>query len=142
MEVDEEPQPVPVADPAPAPAAGPAPPAKEPRPESGDVKSVYIGNVDYAVTSVELQQHFADCGVVERVTIMTNKATGQPKGFAYMEFATAEQAKVALTKTGTLLHERELKVSLKRTNVPAFKRGLFRGRFRGRGRARGRFAPY
>lgn len=127
-----------------------------------DARSIYIGNVDYGATPLELQQHFSESGVVERVTIMTNKLTGQPKGFAYLEFALAEGAnKAAATQNGSLLRDRELKVSLKRTNVPGLSttnrdgprgrgrgRGIFRGRgragFRGRGafRGSGRFQPY
>ncbi|GEQ67219.1 hypothetical protein JCM33374_g883 [Metschnikowia sp. JCM 33374] len=60
-----------------------------------DSKSVYVGNVDYGATPLELQQHFSASGVVERVTIMTNKQTGQPKGFAYLEFASTDGANKA-----------------------------------------------
>lgn len=129
--------------------------------QEADAKSVYVGNVDYAVTQIELQSLFSQAGEVERVTIMINKATGQPKGFAYVEFKLPAGAQAAVdTLNGYSLHERELKVNLKRTNVPGFNaRGGFRGRarggrpmFRGRGRGAprgrgagrgdGRFAPY
>lgn len=109
-----------------------------------DTRSIYIGNVDYGSTPLELQQHFSDSGVVERVTIMTNKLTGQPKGFAYLEFALSEAASKAVeTHDGSIFRDRQLKVSLKRTNVPglsATNRGgpSGRGRGRGRGAARGR----
>ncbi len=36
-------------------------------------RSIYIGNVDYACTPEELQQHFQQCGTVNRVTILTDK---------------------------------------------------------------------
>ena len=39
-----------------------------------------------AVTPEQLQQHFAGCGTVNRVTILTDK-WGNPKGYAYLEFA-------------------------------------------------------
>lgn len=123
--------------------------------EEADAKSIYIGNVDYATTPLELQQHFSESGTVERVTIMTNKATGQPKGFAYLEFLLVDGAnKAVATQDGSLFRERELKVSLKRTNIPGIGgrgrgrgrgRGGFRARgFRGRGmfRGGGRFNPY
>jgi hypothetical protein len=42
--------------------------------------------VDYSATPEELVTHFKACGTVERVTIMCDKFTGQPKGFAYIEF--------------------------------------------------------
>lgn len=124
-----------------------------------DSRSIYIGNVDYGATPLELQQHFSSSGVVNRVTILTNKHTGQPKGFAYLEFADVDGVnKAVATQDGSSFHGRELKVSAKRTNIPGVNsrggRGGFRGRgaFRargrgGRGRGRGprgggRFAPY
>jgi polyadenylate-binding protein 2 len=52
-----------------------------------DNRSVYVGNVDYSSTAEELEAHFQGCGSVERVTILCDKFTGHPKGFAYVEFA-------------------------------------------------------
>ena len=44
-------------------------------------RSVLIFQVDYAVTPEELQNHFKDCGVINRITILCDKYTGQPKGY-------------------------------------------------------------
>ncbi|CUM67316.1 uncharacterized protein PRCAT00005009001 [Priceomyces carsonii] len=125
-----------------------------------DSRSIYIGNVDYASTPLELQQHFSSAGVVNRVTILMNKFTGQPKGFAYLEFSDIDGVnKAVATLDGSTFRDRELKVSAKRTNLPGMSnsrgrfmggrgRGSFRGGFRGRGRGRGafrggsRFTPY
>ncbi|EGW30224.1 uncharacterized protein SPAPADRAFT_144523 [Spathaspora passalidarum NRRL Y-27907] len=126
-----------------------------------DARSIYIGNVDYGSTPLELQQHFSSCGIVNRVTILMNKHTGQPKGFAYLEFADVDGVnKAVATLDGSMFRDRQLKVSAKRTNIPgigikrgAFRggrggRGSFRGAPRGRGRGRGafrggaRFTPY
>lgn len=119
-----------------------------------DSRSVYIGNVDYATDPAELQQHFASAGVVQRVTILINKFTGQPKGFAYLEFLDVDAVnKAVATLDGSVFRERELKVSAKRTNIPGLSstnrgrgaRGRGRGGFRARGRGRGRgdrFNPY
>ena len=51
-----------------------------------DQCSIYVGQVDYAATPEELLGHFEACGTVERVTIVCDKFTGKPKGFAYLEF--------------------------------------------------------
>ncbi|ABN68731.1 predicted protein [Scheffersomyces stipitis CBS 6054] len=131
-----------------------------------DSRSVYIGNVDYGSTPLELQQHFSSAGIVKRVTILTNKFTGQPKGFAYLEFDDVDGVnKAVATLDGTVFRDRELKVSAKRTNIPGLSfiergRGGFRGRggrgggfrggrggrgrggFRGRGGGGQRFTPY
>eukprot|EP00571_Detonula_confervacea_P005136 CAMPEP_0172327950 /NCGR_PEP_ID=MMETSP1058-20130122/60097_1 /TAXON_ID=83371 /ORGANISM="Detonula confervacea, Strain CCMP 353" /LENGTH=140 /DNA_ID=CAMNT_0013045043 /DNA_START=43 /DNA_END=465 /DNA_ORIENTATION=- len=51
-----------------------------------DGHSIYVGQVDYSSTPEELLAHFESCGTVERVTIVCDKFTGRPKGFAYLEF--------------------------------------------------------
>lgn len=118
-----------------------------------DARSVYVGNVDYGATVEELGVLFGDCGTINRVTIMTNKQTGQPKGYAYIEFAEEGSVKHATILDNTMFRERKLKVVPKRTNVPGM---TYRGRGRGRGRysrgrgygrrprrgSRGRYAPY
>ncbi|CAA0834512.1 Polyadenylate-binding protein 2 [Striga hermonthica] len=93
--------------------------------EEVDSRSIYVGNVDYACTPEEVQQHFQSCGTVNRVTILTDKF-GQPKGFAYVEFVEIEAVQNALLLNESELHGRQLKVSAKRTNVPGMKQ--FRGR--------------
>merc|ERR1719356_2398521 len=55
--------------------------------EEVDKRSVYVGNVDYGSTPEELQEHFKSCGQINRITILVDKFTGSPKGFAYIEFA-------------------------------------------------------
>ncbi|XP_021744825.1 polyadenylate-binding protein 2-like [Chenopodium quinoa] len=93
--------------------------------EEVDARSIYVGNVDYACTPEEVQQHFQSCGTVNRVTILTDRF-GQPKGFAYVEFVEMEAVQHAVLLNETELHGRQLKVSAKRTNVPGMKQ--FRGR--------------
>ncbi|KAL6581355.1 Polyadenylate-binding protein 2 [Orobanche minor] len=93
--------------------------------EEVDSRSIYVGNVDYACTPEEVQQHFQSCGTVNRVTILTDKF-GQPKGFAYVEFVEVEAVQNALLLGESELHGRQLKVSAKRTNVPGMKQ--YRGR--------------
>jgi polyadenylate-binding protein 2 len=52
--------------------------------EESDNKSVYVGNVDYSVTVDDVTAHFAPCGAIARCTILCDKRTGHPKGFAYL----------------------------------------------------------
>nr|CAB3264622.1 polyadenylate-binding protein 2-like [Phallusia mammillata] len=109
-----------------------------------DARSIYVGNVDYGATAEELEQHFHGAGSVNRVTILCDKFSGHPKGFAYIEFADKESVETASALDGTLFRGRQLQVHAKRTN----KHGLTstdRGRPRGRGRGHrgGRYhAPY
>jgi len=103
--------------------------------EEVDSRSIFVGNVDYAVTPEELQLHFQTCGTVNRVTILTDKA-GAPKGFAYVEFLEVEAIANALLLNDSELHARKIKVVSKRTNVPGLK-----VRRPGRGGGRGGFYP-
>ncbi|KAG1362101.1 polyadenylate-binding protein 2 [Cocos nucifera] len=93
--------------------------------EEVDSRSIYVGNVDYACTPEEVQQHFQSCGTVNRVTILTDKF-GQPKGYAYVEFVEVDAVQNALLLNESELHGRQLKVCAKRTNIPGMKQ--YRGR--------------
>ncbi|KAG2445279.1 hypothetical protein HYH02_008746 [Chlamydomonas schloesseri] len=95
-----------------------------------DSRSIFVGNVDYGCTPEELQQHFASCGTVNRVTILTDKF-GNPKAFAYVEFLEVDAVNNAVLLDNSELRGRQIKVSHKRTNVPGLK--AMRGRGRGRG---------
>jgi len=102
-----------------------------------DLRSVYVGNIDYSATTDDLKDLFQDCGEINRITIMYNHYTGRSKGFAYVEFADVEGAKAAIALNGTELLSRALTIQQKRTNIPGMgrrrrRRGGFRGE-RGRG---------
>ncbi len=94
-----------------------------------DKRSIYVANVDYGSTPEEVADHFKSCGEIRRVTILVDKYTGMPKGFAYVEFEAEPAVKNALLLSDTMFRGRQLKVMEKRTNVPGMK-----NRFRGRGR--------
>lgn len=47
-----------------------------------DSRSIFVGNVDYSASPEEIQAHFQSCGSINRVTILLDKFTGQPKGYA------------------------------------------------------------
>lgn len=87
------------------------------------------------------------------MTILCDKFTGHPKGFAYVEFADPSFVEHAAVLNESLFRGRLLKVTPKRTNVPGMSargrgrgrggfrggyRGGFRGGYRGRGSWRGR----
>ena len=93
-----------------------------------------MGGVEYGAGPEDVQAHFAGCGVVNRVTIPTDRAGGG-KGFAYVEFADAGCVANALLLDGTALKGRALKVLPKRTNVPGLRvRGGGVGKAGGGGR--------
>ncbi|KAF5363659.1 hypothetical protein D9756_000851 [Leucocoprinus leucothites] len=74
-----------------------------------DSRSVYVGNVDYSATPEEIQGHFQSCGTINRVTILCDKFTGHPKGYAYVEFSEPEHIDAALAMDNSLFRGRLIK---------------------------------
>ncbi|KAH8887748.1 RNA-binding domain-containing protein, partial [Thozetella sp. PMI_491] len=111
--------------------------------EDVDSRSIFVGNVDYSASPEEIQAHFQSCGSINRVTILLDKFTGTPKGYAYVEFTEPSLVAQALVLNESVFKGRNIKVTPKRTNIPGMSRG---GRGRGRGGrgfpgGRGGFAP-
>jgi cold-inducible RNA-binding protein len=48
-------------------------------------KKLYVGNLSFQTTETELKELFAQSGPVETVRIITDRATGQSKGFGFVE---------------------------------------------------------
>lgn len=113
--------------------------------EDVDSRSIFVGNVDYTVSPEDIQAHFQSCGSINRVTILLDKFTGHPKGYAYVEFAEPAVVAHALVMNESMLKGRNLKVTPKRTNIPGMNRGrggfFGRGGRGGRGRGGGGFHP-
>ncbi|KAM0454667.1 hypothetical protein ACHAPV_005582 [Trichoderma viride] len=110
--------------------------------ESIDARSIFVGNVDYSASPEEVQAHFQSCGSINRVTILLDKFTGQPKGYAYVEFTEPSLVAQALVLNESVFKGRNIKVTPKRTNIPGMSRGRGRGGPRGgRGFGRGGFPP-
>lgn len=49
--------------------------------EDIDGRSIFVGNVDYSASPEDIQAHFQSCGSINRVTILLDKYSGQPKGY-------------------------------------------------------------
>ena len=57
---------------------------------------LYVGNLPYQTTESDLQALFAAAGEVSTVTVMRDRATGQARGFAFVEMGDAESARRAI----------------------------------------------
>jgi len=112
---------------------------REDNKEDIDARSIFVGNVDYGASPEEIQAHFQSCGSINRVTILLDKFTGHPKGYAYVEFTEPSLVAQALVLNESVFRGRSLKVVPKRTNLPGMNRG--RGRGRGSLGGRGGFSP-
>ena len=98
--------------------------------------NVFVGNLDFGTTEEQLRAVFSAYGTVQTVTLVMDRDTGQPRGFAFVEMANAEQAAQAIRALdGTLLHERAIRVNEARPK-PHEQRG--KNSLRGRDRRRHR----
>lgn len=53
---------------------------------------LFVGNLSYQTTQSDLEAHFSQAGAVTSVNLMLDKVTGKSRGFAFVEFATPEEA--------------------------------------------------
>lgn len=61
-------------------------------------KRLFVGSIPYSATSSQLEELFSQVGKVSSVNLITDKFSGQSKGFAFVEMSTEEEAKEAIAK--------------------------------------------
>ena len=73
---------------------------------------IYIGNLPYDVTEEELQQEFQAYGEVASVSIISDKFSGRPKGFGFVEMGSQSEGEAAIAGlNGKVLKERTIVVN-------------------------------
>ena len=74
---------------------------------------LYVGGLSYSTTSETLREYFAQCGTVESASVVTDKFSGQSRGFGFVEMATSEEAQRAIAElNGKELDGRKLTVNV------------------------------
>ncbi|MBC7926437.1 MAG: RNA-binding protein [Bryobacteraceae bacterium] len=74
--------------------------------------NIFVGNLSYQTTQDELYAAFAQYGAVERVNIITDRDTGQARGFAFVEMTESRDAQTAITQlNGAELNGRAMNVN-------------------------------
>ncbi len=92
--------------------------------------SIYIGNLAYEVKQEDLTEVFAEYGTVKRVNIPTDRETGRPRGFAFVEMESeTEEEKAINDLDGAEWMGRDLRVNKAK---PREKKGSFGGGGRNR----------
>lgn len=85
---------------------------------------LYVGNLSYDTTEDELSELFAEAGSVQSVTIPVDRATNRPRGFAFVEMATAAEAQKAISMfNGRVVGERQIRVNVsqpKESRTPSY----------------------
>jgi RNA recognition motif-containing protein len=75
-------------------------------------RKLYVGNLPYSVTEQALQSAFSEHGTVESVKLITDRDTGQSKGFGFVEMRTDAEAGAAISAlNGADLEGRAMKVN-------------------------------
>ena len=74
--------------------------------------NIYVGQLDYSVTEDDLKDAFSEFGDVSSVKIITDRSSGQSKGFGFVEMPNDSEADKAMNAlNGSQLKDREIKVS-------------------------------
>ena len=76
------------------------------------MKNLFVGNMSFNTTEVELRSFFEPYGEITRIQLITDRDTGRPRGFGFVELADDEEAAKAITElNGKELDGRALNVN-------------------------------
>ena len=74
--------------------------------------NLFVGNLSFQTTQDDLTSIFSQYGAVERVNVVTDRMTGQPRGFAFIEMTDPAAAQNAIANlNGSELHGRAINVN-------------------------------
>src|SRR4051794_25439238 len=81
--------------------------------------NIFVGNLSYDVTENELHSAFSEFGAVDKVSVVRDRETGQPRGFAFVGMSNADEAGSAMAAmNGRELKGRALNVNEARPREP------------------------
>lgn len=82
--------------------------------------AVYVGNLSYDVTREDLEHVFQEYGSIRRITLPTDRETGRPRGFAFVEMASEDKEQEVIDALdGAEWMGREMKVNKARARSEA-----------------------
>ncbi|HIK46476.1 MAG TPA: RNA-binding protein [Leptolyngbyaceae cyanobacterium M65_K2018_010] len=100
--------------------------------------SIYVGNLAYGATEGDITEVFSEYGSVSRVTVPTDRETGRPRGFAFVEMEKEADEDAAIEALdGAEWMGRELRVNKARPKENRRAGGGSRGSFGGRSNGEG-----
>jgi RNA recognition motif-containing protein len=80
---------------------------------------IYVGGLPYSATEAQLNELFAPHGTVESARVITDKYTGQSRGFGFVEMSSPQEAKAAIAAlNGTQMDGRTLVVNEAKPQEP------------------------
>src|SRR5262249_34494918 len=114
------------------------PQRKSDRRRTSMASKLYVGGLSYSTTGETLREYFSQCGTVESASVITDKFSGQSRGFGFIEMATAEEAQRAISElNGKELDGRKITVNVSNPRAPGSGGGRGPGGPRGGGRPGG-----
>jgi RNA recognition motif-containing protein len=82
-------------------------------------RKLYVGNLPYSATEQTLRETFGRCGTIDSVTMVTDRHTGQSKGFGFVEMSSNSEAQRAIQElNGSTLGDRQIKVNEAKPKAP------------------------
>ncbi len=94
-------------------------------------KKLYVGNLPYQTSQEQIRELFAQAGEVTEVSLITDRETGRPKGFGFVEMATEDGGREAIKRfNGYTMGERALTVNEARPREERPQGGYGRNRSR------------
>jgi RNA recognition motif-containing protein len=75
------------------------------------MSKIYVGNLPFTADEAAVRSLFATHGTVESVALITDRDTGQPRGFGFVEMSNADAARAIQVLNGHQMDGRALKVN-------------------------------
>lgn len=72
---------------------------------------IYVGNLPFSATESEIRELFGQHGTVESVKLVSDRDTGQPRGFGFVEMSRADASRAIQALNGKALGGRPLRVN-------------------------------
>jgi cold-inducible RNA-binding protein len=90
---------------------------------------IYVGNLSYEVTEQDLRQEFEPFGKVDSISVVMDRATGKPRGFAFVEMPTVSEGQAAIAGiNGKNINDRAVVVNEARARTDNRSSGGYGGR--------------
>jgi len=75
------------------------------------VTRIYVGNLPFSATEDSVRALFSKHGTVEKVSLITDRDTGRPRGFGFVEMSSADASRAIQALNGTDMGGRPLRVN-------------------------------
>lgn len=95
---------------------------------SQDSKRLFVGNIEFNVTTDQLKTFFGQFGEVTDARIITNRFTNRPRGYGFVEFSSEDSVRAMLqTNVPLQLNNRELRVAMSKRKDRPLRKSVFVG---------------